>query len=71
MSSVELKSKIVQVKETAPTDSTKVNPGFSYTYDGSGNLTQINQVIGAITYRRTLSYDGSGNLTGMSAWAAV
>jgi len=60
-----------KIKETVPTDSTKINGSFAYTYDGSGNLTQIDQTIGAVTYRKTLTYDVSNTLTAMSVWTVV
>jgi len=60
-----------KIKETIPTDSTKNNGNFAYTYDSSGNLTQIDQLIGAITYRKTLTYDASNNLTASSVWTIV
>jgi len=60
-----------KIKETIPTDTTKNNGSFVYTYDASGNLTQIDQIIGAITYRKTLTYDASNNLTAVSVWSIV
>ena len=60
-----------KIKETIPTDATKNNGSFVYIYDVSGNLTQIDQTIGAATYRKTLTYDGSNNLTAMSVWTVV
>jgi len=60
-----------KIKETIPTDATKNNGSFAYTYDVSGNLTQIDQTIGAVTYRKTLTYDGSNNLIAMSVWSVV
>ena len=60
-----------KIKETVPTDATKNNGSFAYTYDGSGNLTQIDQTIGATIYRKTLTYDVSNNLTAMSIWTVV
>jgi len=60
-----------KIKETIPTDATKNNGSFAYTYDGSGNLTQIDQTIGAATYRKILTYDGSNTLIAMSSWTVV
>jgi len=60
-----------KIKETIPTDATKNNGSFAYTYDVSGNLIQIDQTIGAATYRKTLTYDGSNTLIAMSSWTVV
>jgi len=60
-----------KIKETIPTDATKNNGSFVYTYDGSGNLAQIDQTIGAVTYRKILTYDGSNTLIAMSSWTVV
>ena len=57
-----------KVKETVPTDSTKLNPSLVLSYTGS-NLTTIQKTIGVVTYTKTLSYDGSNNLTGVSVWS--
>ena len=43
------------------------NPDHTLGYDGNGNLSTIDMLIGAITYRKTLTYT-AGNLTGVSVW---
>jgi len=55
------------IKETAPTDTTKINVPLVLTYDGGGNLITIAKTIGDTTYTKTLSYTDS-RLTGISAW---
>jgi len=57
-----------KVKETAPTDATKVNDSLVLSYDGSNNLTTIAKTIDGVTYTKTLTYTGS-NLTGVSSWS--
>lgn len=59
-----------KIKETAPTDATKVNASLSITRDGDGNITQIDKVISGTTYRKTLTWT-DGELTAVSAWSAV
>ena len=76
MPDVEIKGSVtaaqpITIDETVPTDADKNNPSFIYTYDASSNLTQIDQLIGAITYRKTLTYDASNNLTASSVWTIV
>ena len=46
------------------------NPSFSLSYDGDGNLTQVDKIIGGITYRKTLTW-AAGNLTDVSVWSAI
>lgn len=59
------------VRETIPTDSTKLNPSMVLAYDGTGNLTTITKTINSVQYRKTLTYDGTGNLTDVSVWSVV
>jgi hypothetical protein len=44
------------------------NPSMVLTYDGSGNLTQIQKTIDGTTYTKTFTWTGS-NLTNISAWS--
>ena len=59
-----------KIKETVPTDTTKVNGSLALTRDGDGNITQIDKLIGATTYRKTLTY-ASGSLSAVSSWSQV
>ena len=43
---------------------------LALTYDGSGNLTQLDKTIGAVTYRKTFTWD-TGRLTAISTWSQV
>lgn len=61
----------ITINETVPTDASKNNPSYTYTYDVAGNLTQIDQLIGAVTYRKTLTYDADNNMTAASVWSVV
>lgn len=47
------------------------NASYTLTYDGSGNLTDIDKTIGSTTYHKDLTYDGSNNLTNVSVWTKV
>lgn len=47
------------------------NASYVLTYDGSGNLTDIDKTIGSTTYHKDLTYDGSSNLTNVSVWTKV
>lgn len=62
-------SQQTKIKEVAPTDTTKTNPSFILTYTGD-DLTQIDKIIGGITYRKTLTWAG-GKITAVSAWSQV
>ena len=46
------------------------NQSMALTYDGSGNLTQLDKTIGAVTYRKTFTWD-TGRLTAISTWSQV
>lgn len=48
---------ITQIQETVPTDSTKNNSSTALSYDENGDLQYIDETIGAVTYRTTLTYD--------------
>ena len=50
---------------------TAVNAEITLSYDGSGNMVQMDRTVGIITYRRTFTYDGSGNLTYISPWVKL
>jgi hypothetical protein len=54
-------------QETPPTDASKNNPSFVFTYT-AGDLTGIAMTIGATTYNRTLAYT-NGDLTSMTVWS--
>lgn len=43
------------------------NASFSLTYDGDGNLIQIDKTVGLMTYRKTLTWT-AGNLVFISSW---
>jgi hypothetical protein len=45
------------------------NPVKYLVYDGSGLLGTIQQVIGGVTYSKSLSYDANGLLGTVSAWS--
>ncbi len=59
----------VEEQETVPTDAARNNPSYSLSYT-SGDLTQIDAVVGGTTYRKTLSYT-SGDVTAVSAWSVI
>jgi hypothetical protein len=44
------------------------NASYVLSYDGSGNITQIEKTIGGTTYTKTFTYTGD-NLTGISVWS--
>lgn len=56
--------------DEAPPTNVTLNASISLTYDGENNLTQIQQVINSVTYRRILTYSG-GVLMTISAWTQV
>ena len=58
------------IVETAPTDNVRNNPVYAYTYDDSGNLTQLDMIIGDRTYRKSFTWDGT-DLTNETAWSEV
>lgn len=41
---------------------------LAYTYDGFGNLTQLQKTMGGVTYTKTLTW-AAGQLTAVSAWS--
>ena len=41
---------------------------LAYTYDGDGNLTQLQKIMDAVTYTKTLTWV-AGQLTAVSAWS--
>ena len=62
-------SQQIKIKETVPTDGTKVNSSIALSYT-SGNLTKIEKTIGAVTYEKVLTWT-DGVLTAVSAWSVV
>ena len=58
------------IVETAPTDTTKLNPSLDLTYT-DGNLTKVEKTIGSTVYEKTLTYDIDGNLETVSVWSEV
>ncbi len=56
-------------QETAPTDASRNNPSYVFTYT-AGDLTKITATIGGTSYEKTLTYS-NGNLTGISVWSTV
>ena len=49
-------SQVTKIKETVPTDALNNNPSTTLSYDVDGNLQYIDELIGATTYRTTLTY---------------
>lgn len=56
--------------DTVPTDSSKNNPSFAYSYDSDDNLTRIEMVIDGTTYKKDFAWSGN-NLTNETAWIEV
>ncbi|GIM45970.1 hypothetical protein DNHGIG_15190 [Collibacillus ludicampi] len=55
---------LLQVLERDPATNTTIKT-INYTYDSSGNLTQMQEIVGGKTITTTYSYDPTtGNLTG-------
>lgn len=61
-------TQVTKIKETAPTDSTKVNGSYVLTRNGSGYITSIAQTIGTTTYTKTITRDVNNYITGISTW---
>jgi hypothetical protein len=59
--------KQVGIVETLPTDATNLNSSFSY--DITGSVCVISQVVGLVTYQKT--YDWSTNPITESVWVQV
>ena len=59
----------VTTSETVPTDSSKLNPSYSYSYT-DGNLTSIQMTIGGVTYKKEFTYT-EGKLTGETVWTQI
>jgi len=55
------------IAEKPPTDASKNNGSFAYTWT-DGELTQIDWTIGAMTYTRTITWT-DGEITAISAWS--
>lgn len=53
-----------------PFDPRQQNSSCSLTYDGDGNLIQVEKTVGDCVYRRTLTWT-AGNLTDVSEWVQV
>lgn len=56
--------------DTSPIDNSKNNPVYEYTYDETGNLTQLDMILADRTYRKTFVWVGT-DLTDETAWAEV
>jgi len=56
-------------KELSPTDSSKLNPSYVLTRNGSGYITSIAMAVGIITYTKTITRDGSNYITNISVWS--
>ena len=65
-----LNAKRVVYVAQAPTSSNTGNPSYVLTYDGSGNLTDIDKTMDGATYHKDLTYTRS-NLTAISTWTQV
>lgn len=46
------------------------NSSFTLSWDGGGHLTEIYKIVGAFSYKKTLTWVGD-NLTTISAWVKV
>lgn len=57
---------LIQGEEKTPTDATRINPSYVFTYSGA-NITKIELTTGGVTYTRTLTYSGD-NITDISVW---
>jgi hypothetical protein len=58
-----------QEQEASPTDSSKLNPSYSYTYT-EGNLTQIQMTVGDTIYQKEFTWT-DGVMTSESVWSEV
>jgi hypothetical protein len=66
-----IQTDILSLKESVPTDASKVNASLIFTYDANNNLITIRQTIGMVSYLQTLTYDVDNNLTNISVWSQV
>ena len=44
------------------------NLAQTLSYDGSGNVSYIEVVLGEVTYRQTITRNGTGQITNVSRW---
>jgi len=58
------------IQEEIPTAATKNNPAYSLLYNVDGRLQHIDQTIGGVTYRKTITYT-SGRISAMGEWHTV
>ena len=56
--------------ETFPTDTTKNNASYAYTYDASNNLETITMTIKGVSYRKTFTWT-SNLLTSETGWVEL
>ncbi|MFQ5380005.1 MAG: hypothetical protein ACE5EF_00070 [Dehalococcoidia bacterium] len=61
---------IQSVDHHLPPDGRPWNPSYSYTWNASGELTQIEATQDGITLRRTITWTG-GDLTGVGPWLRI
>jgi len=63
----------VEIQETNPTDSTKLNPSLSITESvlGTVTTTTIQQTIDSDVYQQTIEEDSSDNSVTVSAWSQI
>jgi len=55
--------------ESLPTDSTKNNPAYNFSYTAD-ELTQLDMIIDGTTYRRAITWTNN-NITALSDWSEV
>ena len=55
-------------KETTPTNSSKVNPSFVLTRNGSGYITSVVMTINETTYTKTITRNVNNYITDISVW---
>ena len=61
-------SQITKVKETSPTDSTKVNASLVVTYNASNQPINIAKTISGVTYNKVITWTGNV-CTAVSTWS--
>lgn len=64
-------SQVTKIKETLPTDSTKLNPSITISNADSvvASTKVVTKTIGANHYTKTYSYNAAGDLISISAWS--
>jgi hypothetical protein len=64
-------NQVTKIKETSPTDPTKLNPSLSITEstDGDVTTTTIVKTIGSTTYTKTVAKNNVTNTLSVSSWS--